>query len=62
MADQIRIEQSNGTYVVILEYGSTRQEMDKRDGYTDAENFACYLARQMRFPVYFEGRKIWTPS
>ncbi|MBW4081299.1 hypothetical protein [Paenibacillus sp. S150] len=56
--DQIRIEASEAGFSVILEHRGSTQEMDRRRSFPDAEQFACYLARQLELDVYYLGKKI----
>lgn len=58
MKDQVRIEQSNGKYAVLLEQSGTSHEMDRRNTFEDAKDFAFYLAKSVKLDVYFEGKKI----
>lgn len=56
--DQIRIEQGKDGFSIILDHHGSSQEMDHRRDYSDAEQYALYLARRMKLDVYFMGKKI----
>lgn len=58
MSDQVRIEPKGGKFSVVLEHGGSTQEMDVRNTYRDAEDFAFYVARRVKLDVYFIGQKI----
>lgn len=54
----IRIEQLNSKYTIILDYWQTSYELETRETYRDAEDFAFYFARRIRLDVYFRGEKL----
>jgi len=58
MNDQVRIEPKGGKYAVVLLHGGLSQEMDVRDTYSDAEDFAFYVARRVKLDIYFAGKKL----
>ncbi|MEB3102875.1 hypothetical protein [Ferviditalea candida] len=58
MSDQVRIEPKGGKFAVVLEHGGSTQEMDVRNTYRDAEEFAFYVARRVKLDVYFKGQKL----
>lgn len=58
MKDQVRIEQSNGNFTVMLEQFGMSHEMDRRSTIEDAKDYAFYLANSVSLDVYYEGKKI----
>lgn len=54
----IRIVPQGEKFAVELEHGGSTQEMDVRDTYADAENYAFYLAQRVKLDVYYRGQKI----
>jgi hypothetical protein len=57
--NQIRIEPKGSAFSVqLVENGGKTQEMDVRVTYTDAENFAFYLAVRLHLDVYYLGKKV----
>jgi hypothetical protein len=58
MKDQVRIEQKDGKFAIILTHHNHNQEMDVRETYPDAESYAFYLARSMNLDVYYLGQKV----
>jgi hypothetical protein len=58
MADQVRIELKEGKFAVVLEQYGQQQEIDVRDTFKDAEDYAFYLSRLVKLEVYYQGQKI----
>jgi hypothetical protein len=58
MSDQIRIEPRGEKFAIVLEYGGSMLDMDVREPYKDAEEFAFYLASCIKLDVYHKGKKI----
>jgi hypothetical protein len=58
MSDEVRIEPKGGKFAVVLEHGGSTQEMDVRNSYREAEDFAFYVASRVKLDVYFKGQKI----
>ncbi|WP_238392700.1 hypothetical protein [Paenibacillus antri] len=56
--NHIRIESKGEKFAVVLEHGGSTQEMDVRDAYADAEDYAFYLAQRLKMDVYYRGQKI----
>lgn len=58
MADQVRIEQKDGQFAVVLEHYGRTQEMDVRNTFNEAEYYGVYLSRSLKLDLYYEGKKI----
>jgi len=58
MVDQVRIEQKSERFAIVLEHGGSMQEMDVRDTYKDAEDFAFYVTRRVKLDGYVNGQKL----
>lgn len=56
--DQIRIESEKGGFSIILDHCGSTLEMDNRREYSDAEQYAIYLAHRMKLDVFYNGKKI----
>lgn len=56
--NHIRIVSQGEKFGVVLEHGGSTQEMDVRNAYADAEDYAFYLAQRMKVDVYYRGQKI----
>ncbi|WP_373230619.1 hypothetical protein [Cohnella sp.] len=54
----IRIVPQGEKFAVELEHSGSTQEMDVRNAYADAEDYAFYLAQRMKVDVYYRGQKI----
>lgn len=58
MSNQIRIEQKEDKFAVLLVYDGSIMEMDVRKSYQNAEEFAFYLSGRIELDVYYKGQKI----
>lgn len=58
MSNHVRIEPKGEKFAVVLEHGGSTQEMDVRDTYRDAEEYAFYVARRVKLDVYYRGQII----
>ncbi|THF74377.1 hypothetical protein [Cohnella fermenti] len=55
---QVRIEPKGSVYSVQFVENGRAQEMDVRQTYADAEDFAFYLAGQLQLDVFYLGKKV----
>lgn len=58
MNNQVRIEPKGGKFAVVLEHDGSTQEMDVRDTYQEAEEYAFYVASRVKLDVYYQGQII----
>lgn len=58
MSNQIRIEPKGDRFAVVLDHGGSTQEMDVRNSYADAEDFAFYVSERVKLDVYYRGKKV----
>lgn len=58
MSEQVRIESKGDKFAVVLEHIGSVKEMDVRDTYRDAQEYAFYLAGLLKLEVFYKGQKI----
>ncbi|MBB6732785.1 hypothetical protein [Cohnella zeiphila] len=59
--NQIRIEAKGNQFVVQFVENGKVQDMDSRNTYKDAEDFAFYLAERLKLDVFYQGQKVNPP-
>ncbi|MCY9668727.1 hypothetical protein M5X11_28030 [Paenibacillus alginolyticus] len=58
MEDQVRIENKNGEFAIILVQSGQSHLMDQRACFEDAKEYSIHLSKSIKLPVYYEGEKM----
>jgi hypothetical protein len=58
LEDQVRIEERNPGFAIVLIQSANSHDMDKRNSYKEAEGYALYLAKSLKLNVYYQGKRV----